>query len=70
MGAGSYFHEQVDVVAHEAVGEDAVAGEVFIHAHEGAEFFLFVGAEGEAFVDDAGDAVVDGGFCGGGWMGG
>jgi hypothetical protein len=56
----------VDVVAHEAVGEDAVAGEVFIHAHEGAEFFLFVGAEGEAFVDDAGDAVVDGGFCGGG----
>jgi hypothetical protein len=28
----------------------------------GAEFFLFVGAEGEAAVDHAGDAVVEDGF--------
>ena len=58
------------MVAHEAIGEDAVAGEVFIHAHEGAEFFFLVGAEGEAAVYDAGDAVVDGGFCGGGGLDG
>jgi hypothetical protein len=63
-GGRGDFNEDVDVIGHEAVREDPVAGEVLIHAHESAEFFLFVGAEGEAFVDDAGYAVVDGGLGG------
>jgi hypothetical protein len=64
-GEGRDFEEEVEVVGHEAVGEDAAAGEVFLHAHEFAEVFAFVFVEDEAPVDDAGDAVVEGGFGGG-----
>ena len=56
------FQQEVDVVAHDAVGEHAAAGEVLGHAHEGAEFLLVLLAEGEAAVDDARDAMVDGGL--------
>ena len=64
-GAWGDFEEDVEVIGHEAVGEDAAAGEVLGHAHEGAEFVEFLGSEGKASVDDAGDEVVDGGFEGG-----
>jgi hypothetical protein len=67
---GRDFEEDVEVVGHEAVGEDSAAGEGFAFAHDFAEVFAFVVFEDEAAVDDAGDAVVECGFGGGVFPGG
>ncbi len=67
---GRNFEEDVEVIGHEAVGEDSAAGEGFAFAHDFAEVFAFVLVKDEAAVDDAGDAVVEGGFGGGVFPGG
>ena len=64
-GEGRDFEEDVEVVGHEAVGEDSAAGEGFAFAHDFAEVFAFVVFEDEAAVDDAGNDVVEDGFSGG-----
>jgi hypothetical protein len=52
--------EEVEVVAHEAVGGDAEGAEGLELAEDRAEGLLLRGVEDDALVDDAGDAVVEG----------
>ena len=49
---------EVEVVAHDAIGNDANATELGVLLHEGEEEVLLLGTEDELSVDDAGDAVV------------
>ena len=48
------------MVVHDGEGEDADAAEAFTFAEEGDEVVFFGGAEYGAFVDDAGEAVIEG----------
>ena len=62
LGGGSLrdFHEEVEVVRHEAVGADAQSAEFLVDAHELEEMVLFCITEQELRADDARDAVEEG----------
>jgi hypothetical protein len=53
--------EDVEVIGHEGVGEDANAAEPFTFPHQGEEVLLLGGFEDEAPVHDAGKTVVEAG---------
>ena len=57
-GWGRDFQEEVEVVGHDAIGEDAAAGEAFHHAHEAAKVLFFLVLKKELPVDDAGSDMV------------
>ena len=52
-------HQDVEVIGHDAVGENPAAGEVLLHTHIHAELLTFFVAEDKAAIHDARDAVVD-----------
>lgn len=62
-----HFDEEMEVVAHEAEGEDLDAAEAGVLAHQRCEVLLFDIAEDELSVHHAGHAVVE--AAGGIWMG-
>lgn len=62
FGAFGDFHEDVEVVGHDAEREDAQVVEGFVGAHEMDEFVLFGVVEEKVAIHDAGNAVVE---CGG-----
>ncbi len=45
--------QEMEVVVHQTVGSDPAAGKFLVHAHQGAEFLLFLGPKHKAPVDDA-----------------
>ncbi len=51
--------EEVEVIAHEAVGGNADRAERLEFAKDRAEDLLFTGMEDDAFVDDAGNAMIE-----------
>ena len=53
-----HFQQQVDVVAHQAVGQHPAAREVLIHPHQGAELLLLVLPERKPPLHHPRDAVV------------
>jgi hypothetical protein len=53
------FDEEVEVVAHEAEGEDLNAAEAGVLAHQSGEVLLFDVAEDELSIHHAGHAVVE-----------
>ena len=53
------FDEEVEVVAHEAEGEDLDAAEMGVLAHQAGEVLLFDLAEDELSIHHAGHAVVE-----------
>jgi hypothetical protein len=53
--------EDMEVIGHEGVGEDADAAEPLAFPHEGEEVLLLLGTEDELPVHDAGKAVVEAG---------
>ena len=54
-----YFDEEVEVVAHEAEGEDLNAAETGVLAHQAGEVLFFDLAEDELSIHHAGHAVVE-----------
>ena len=53
-----HLHEQVEVVAHDAVGDHAHFAEFLVEPHEPDELLLFLGFEDEFAVLDTGHAMV------------
>jgi hypothetical protein len=59
-------HQEVEVVGHDAEGEETDATELGALAEETEETIFLEGIKDEALVHDAGDAVVEGGLLIGG----
>ena len=55
-----HFHEDVKVIAHHAIGDDAHPAEALVEPHELDELLLFLRPEDELPIHDTGDAVVVG----------
>ncbi len=56
---GRNFQEEMEMVVHAAVGEDAAASELSVEADELPEVVLRVGIQEEFAANHAGDTVVN-----------
>jgi hypothetical protein len=52
------FHEDVEVIGHDAVGDDAQPAEAFVEAHVFDQLVLLFLAQDEVAVHHARDAVI------------